>query len=267
MSLRKRTTVTEPPYETAFLEAAEIVSARPGRAIRAVLEHPLIDVTWSSYKPGARGPELHVHHRHADVFFVVDGELQFRLGQQFEPLFAPAGTFVLVPPNVAHAFANDGTSTARWLNFHAPSAGFLTYLRGEHPGFDQHVPPTNGGGNRSDATVTRACGRDWLQHKGQRFRILGSAPQLTTAEIDIEPGFENRPDRRANVVELFFVLGGEIELALDDRLVRALPGSWAFAPPGALRCYRNAGPAPARILNVRAPSSAVRPIPHTFSSS
>ncbi len=36
---------------------------------------------------------------------------------------APPGTFVLVPPGVAHGFRNDGTVPVRMFNIHAP-AGF-----------------------------------------------------------------------------------------------------------------------------------------------
>jgi len=41
---------------------------------------------------------------------------------------APAGSYVLAPPGVAHCFRNVGDSPARALNIHAPG-GFVEYRR------------------------------------------------------------------------------------------------------------------------------------------
>jgi mannose-6-phosphate isomerase-like protein (cupin superfamily) len=71
----------------------------------------------------ARGRELeaHVHAEEDDAFYILEGELTFTFGD--ERVAAPPGTFVLVPPGVAHGFQNDGASPMRMLNIHAP-AGF-----------------------------------------------------------------------------------------------------------------------------------------------
>jgi mannose-6-phosphate isomerase-like protein (cupin superfamily) len=65
--------------------------------------------------------EEHVHAGEDDAFYILDGELTFTFGDEEAP--APPGTFVLVPPGVAHGFRNDGTVPVRMLNIHAP-AGF-----------------------------------------------------------------------------------------------------------------------------------------------
>ncbi len=71
----------------------------------------------------APGRELdaHVHPDEDDAFYIVDGELSFDFAG--EAVTAGAGTFVLVPPGVEHAFANRGERAVRMLNIHAP-AGF-----------------------------------------------------------------------------------------------------------------------------------------------
>ena len=74
--------------------------------------------------PGA-GP--HFHERHADSFYVLEGELEFTVGG--ETIRAPAGTYVQVPPGVVHSFTNPGPVGARFLNIHAPKTGFADYLR------------------------------------------------------------------------------------------------------------------------------------------
>ena len=65
--------------------------------------------------------EAHVHVDEDDAFYITDGELTFHFGDR--TVRAPAGTFVLVPPGVSHAFTNAGDGPVRMLNIHAP-AGF-----------------------------------------------------------------------------------------------------------------------------------------------
>jgi len=120
----------------------ESIIDRPGRRVTLLVDTEWLAVSESIYGPGERGPEPHVHHDHTDAFLVLEGalELTFTDGT----LRAPAGTFVLVPPDVVHSFAN-AAETARFFNFHAPSCGFGEYLRGRNPDFDQHEPPADGG--------------------------------------------------------------------------------------------------------------------------
>ena len=103
--------------------------------------HELLDATWTRHEAGERGAEPHVHREHTDSFYVLEGELTFRIGPDLERVTAPAGTFVAVPPNVIHGFDNDGAERACFLNFHAPSGGFADYMRGVNPGFDSFEPP------------------------------------------------------------------------------------------------------------------------------
>jgi mannose-6-phosphate isomerase-like protein (cupin superfamily) len=62
--------------------------------------------------------EEHVHDGEDDAFYILDGELTFTFGD--DEAAAPPGTFVLVPPGVAHGFRNDGEVPVRMLNIHAP---------------------------------------------------------------------------------------------------------------------------------------------------
>ena len=70
--------------------------------------------------PG-RELESHVHTDEDDAFYILEGKMTFILGDQ--RVAAPPGTFVLVPPGVAHGFHNEHTLPVRMLNIHAP-AGF-----------------------------------------------------------------------------------------------------------------------------------------------
>lgn len=121
----------------------EPITDRPGRRVTLLADCEHLTFAEFDYGPGERGASPHVHHDHSDAFLVLEGELELTF--ESGPLRAPAGTFVLVPPDVVHSFDNASDAAARFLNVHAPSCGFGNYLRGRNPGFDQHEPPAAGG--------------------------------------------------------------------------------------------------------------------------
>ena len=61
---------------------------------------------------------LHVHERLEETWYLLDGELEFRVGG--ETFTAGAGATVFVPPHVPHAFANRGDANARFLMTMSP---------------------------------------------------------------------------------------------------------------------------------------------------
>lgn len=76
--------------------------------------------------PGFPGPPPHRHERLVDMFYVLEGALSVRLGEeshQFEE-----GSFVCVPAGVVHTFSNQTDSPTRFLNFNTP-AGWENYMR------------------------------------------------------------------------------------------------------------------------------------------
>lgn len=82
--------------------------------------------TESTLAPGFGGPVRHRHARTFDVFYVLEGSVTFQVGERSETL--GAGSFVLVPPGVAHTFSNRADVPARLLNLNLP-AGLEQYLR------------------------------------------------------------------------------------------------------------------------------------------
>jgi mannose-6-phosphate isomerase-like protein (cupin superfamily) len=76
------------------------------------------------------GPEpRHVHRRHVESFYVLEGEIEMTIGD--EPVRAEAGTWLQVPAGVPHEIGSSG----RVLNLHTPSCGFGT------DGFDRDPAP------------------------------------------------------------------------------------------------------------------------------
>lgn len=80
----------------------------------------------STIAPGFGGPPPHKHRQLHDMFYVLDGVLTMRLGDETHEV--PAGSFVCVPPGVVHTFSNHGDSPVRFLNMNTPS-GFEHYMR------------------------------------------------------------------------------------------------------------------------------------------
>ena len=73
--------------------------------------------------PGEMIPP-HTHTREDECAFVLEGELTFDVGGQIA--VAQAGSFVLKPRGIYHAFGNTGTEVAHVLEFHTPG-GFESY--------------------------------------------------------------------------------------------------------------------------------------------
>ena len=72
----------------------------------------------------------HAHDDHVDAFYVLDGEVEFTVGEQ--TTVAGPGTLLAAPPGARHGFRGVN-GTARVLNFHAPDAGFVGWIRSEKP--------------------------------------------------------------------------------------------------------------------------------------
>jgi quercetin dioxygenase-like cupin family protein len=67
--------------------------------------------------PGATAPR-HLHRRHAESLYVLDGELAVTAGDAV--LRAPAGAWVHLPAGVVDTVAAAGGEPARYLDVHAP---------------------------------------------------------------------------------------------------------------------------------------------------
>jgi quercetin dioxygenase-like cupin family protein len=164
---------------TVRIDAGETITDKQRRNVILLVGHPEVTITWSRYAPGEKGPDLHVHREHTDAFYVLDGELTFAVGPQAEEVRLAAGGFVAVPPNVQHAFLNDGERDARWLNFHAPDKGFAAFMRGQRDGislpWDSFDPPPGGGlpfaSDPGDLAVTREGAEVVVEAGGRVVRI------------------------------------------------------------------------------------------------
>jgi mannose-6-phosphate isomerase-like protein (cupin superfamily) len=83
----------------------------------------LLDFTIAT---GFPGPVAHRHERMVDSFYVLEGVLTLRLGD--DEVATPAGSYAIAPPGNVHTFSNPGPEAVRVLNLMAP-AGLEAYLR------------------------------------------------------------------------------------------------------------------------------------------
>ena len=111
----------------------EVIGDAADRRVEILCDHDSLHATWSRFAPGREGADLHVHHEHTDLFYVLEGEFTLRLGPEGEEVRMPAGTVARMPPMVVHGFRNSSDAELRFLNFHAPGAGFASYMRDRGP--------------------------------------------------------------------------------------------------------------------------------------
>jgi quercetin dioxygenase-like cupin family protein len=222
--------------------AGEVVGDSPDRRVEILSDHDALHATSSRFGPGRDGADLHVHRRHTDIFYVLDGELTVRLGPEDEAVVVPAGTLARVPPLVVHGFRNGSDAELRYLNFHAPGQGFADYLRAIRDGrtlaYDQEPPPADGGRPATEAVVGGSVDLE----------------EIGIAELRGDPGGPSPPDVEARHVRCFYVLEGELALTAGDRELHAPAGSWVQVPPGLPRAL--SFPEPVRYLDVHAPGRA-----------
>ena len=74
---------------------------------------------------GFPGPVLHVHPDFTETFYVIDGEIAVRVGDEAHD--AGLGTVAVVPRGTPHTFANPSDAAARMLILVTPG-GFERYF-------------------------------------------------------------------------------------------------------------------------------------------
>jgi mannose-6-phosphate isomerase-like protein (cupin superfamily) len=244
----------EPIILSPDLGEGEAITDKPNRQLRILCDHEWLTVTWTRHAAGERGADPHIHLHHVDAFYVLAGHLALRVGPQLDPMTAAAGTLVLVPPGLVHAFDNEGPGELRFLNFHAPDSGFARYLRTQED-FDSFDPPEDGGLPASDAIVTPAGGGERFRREDRTVTVLGDLPQISVLLLEVDPEWPGIPAHdHDDEVDTFFVLEGETGFRSGDGIVRAGPGTFYAAVPGGRHGVVHDG-GRALFLNVHGPDA------------
>ena len=90
--------------------------------------------------PPGGGPPPHVHSREDETFYVLEGELEFLLGDEL--VTAGPGAFVNVPRGTVHRFTNTGAESARLLLTFTP-AGIERWFEQTLEPAPNHVTPAD----------------------------------------------------------------------------------------------------------------------------
>src|ERR671916_2335483 len=97
---------------------------------------------------GAQAP-LHLHHKEDEAFYVLEGEMTFRIGE--ETIKARPGSFVFGPRNVPHTYTVD-SGPARLLFLLSP-AGFEGFIEDiSKPAKVLTLPPSEPEGSSDETT-------------------------------------------------------------------------------------------------------------------
>jgi len=89
--------------------------------------------------PPGFSPPMHVHHREEESFYVLEGELTVRCGDDTFP--AKAGTFVTMPRDVPHGFIVASDTPVRMLNLMTPGGGEGFFVDAGRPALTDGMPP------------------------------------------------------------------------------------------------------------------------------
>jgi mannose-6-phosphate isomerase-like protein (cupin superfamily) len=89
--------------------------------------------------PPGFSPPLHVHHREDESFYVLEGELTVRCGD--DTYRGTAGSFLSLPRGVPHSFVVEGSVPVRMLNLMTPGGGEGFFVEAGRTAEDDGLPP------------------------------------------------------------------------------------------------------------------------------
>lgn len=83
------------------------------------------DMVIGETAPNVPGPPPHFHTKMAELFMVLEGEMEFMVNGEIKHL--KKGESIDLPSNVLHTFKNVGDTPCKWVNIHSPK-GFLSFF-------------------------------------------------------------------------------------------------------------------------------------------
>jgi mannose-6-phosphate isomerase-like protein (cupin superfamily) len=207
---------------------------------------------------GSSSTNPHVHETHVDGFWVL--ERGFTVGVGDEEITLEPGDFALVPPGLVHYFK---ATDSRWLNLHAPNAGFAEYLRS---GADFDNRDASEGDNRrvADGILRRGDEGELIElGPNARGRVKVGADDaigsVTVIDFELAPESAGPPlHLHERITDSFWVLEGTLTVLMDGEEREAAAGSHVVVPPGNVHSVSNPSAEPVRFLNISTPGGLER---------
>ncbi len=211
---------------------------------------PQVDWLPSTRSPTQKPVPSHTHAVHTDFFYLLEGELELRLGDG--TIRVPAGSCVAAPPLLVHGFRNSGEVEARFLNLHAPGV----WARGQEYGLppdehDQFGPDRESPEQRPIVSAPGDGDRLSKPHRLALVKVRSRDADVLEYFADAE--YDGADDHvHLRHADCFHVLEGELEFRVEGETIRAQAGTSVVVPPGVVHAFTSVGRA--RFLNVHAPS-------------
>ena len=130
-------------------EAARAVAADEGEAVwftnNLMTVKATAETTGGAYglveaiAPVGTSPPLHIHHREDETFWVLEGQLRFRCGEQ--TIIARPGSCVFLPRHVPHTFVVEGDALTRFLSLCTPGGFERYFVAAGRPAEYRDLPP------------------------------------------------------------------------------------------------------------------------------
>jgi quercetin dioxygenase-like cupin family protein len=119
-------------------------------------------------QPAGTATPVHVHTREAEAFYLLEGTMTYRAGEQTYQL--SPGSFIYLPTGVPHAFRVTGEAPVRFLAIVAPGGLMDLYDGVGQPAAERRLPGTDGAALPADV-------QRWLE-AAPRFGIEVLGPPL-----------------------------------------------------------------------------------------
>ncbi len=206
--------------------------------------------------PGWGKGSPHVHVRHGEALYVLEGELALALEDRVHRIGPESWAFV--PPQVVHDVEVTGDTPARFLVLHAPGSGFGDYIRGDVAPFDQRPAADAVSADPGLVVVRRAGGTEGdnvTDRPGRRATVLVETDEIIISEFHYGAGKHGaqRHVHREHA-DGFLIVDGEFTFHFRDGS-HALPaGTLVFMPPNVVHGFDNASSSDARAFNLHVPT-------------
>jgi mannose-6-phosphate isomerase-like protein (cupin superfamily) len=221
------------------------------------------------------GPPPHVHRHEDEVFYIIDGNFEFLVGEKTMP--APPGTLVFGARSVMHQFRCKGPGKGAFIVWAQPARfeKFVAEFGTPAAGIVDPPPVTQGEIDklmrlcseygieiRPDAQQTGpaparpAPSLQWVL--GMQVKILCTGAEsngtLTVAEIIAPPGGGPPPHLHVEQDEVFHVLEGRFEFLMGDRIEIGETGATVHVPRQTRHTFKSVGPETGRLLDFHTPA-------------
>ena len=228
--------------------------------------------------PGA-GPPPHLHEREDELFYVLEGRMEFGLGAT-RYVLGP-GDAAWAPRNVVHAFKNVGDGPLRTIVIALPT-NFENFYRecGEPfcigrespratpesiqkllataPKYGLQIHPEHRFDDRAGEAPAPRAYRVLGEHVIVNLSSDATAGHFSLCTITSPPGNAPPPHAHSDCDEVIRILDGRYEVLLGNRTEVIGPGTIVFVPRGTMHAYKNRGQSPGRLVSIQTPGGFER---------